>query len=115
MAIKFKDKDGTIPISEKQFTRLKVKGGYRLSDDEYDSLETVLGDAGLEYIAVKQAEIAGVTYDFIYDMEEEILYNLKDGVALVNEAAEIEYVSDDEPNSIQHHWKKLLLRLGIHQ
>ena len=115
MAIKFKDKDGTAPISEKQFARLKVKGDYRLSDDEYDALETVLRDAGLEYIAVKQAEFAGVEYDFIHDIEEGILYNLNDGIALVHEAAEIEYVSDEEIDLNQHYWKKLLLRLGIPQ
>lgn len=113
MAIKFKDTDGLAPISDKQFARLKVEGTYRLSDSEYDALETVLYEAKLEYIAVKQAEIAGATYDFIYDMEEEILYNLKDGINLVNDAADIEYVSDDEIDTIQHCWKKLLARLGI--
>lgn len=113
MAISFKDKDGTTPISEKQFARLKCKGDYRFSDDEYDAFEKVVYDAKLDYIAVKQAEIAGATYDFVYDMEEGILYNLKDGVALVNEAVEIEYVSDEEIDPWQSIWKKLLTRLGV--
>lgn len=113
MAIKFKDSDGTAPISEEQFTRLKCKSDYRFTDDEYDAFEKVVYDAKLDYIAVKQAEIAGVTYDFIYDMEEGILYNLKDGIALVEDAANIEYVSDEEIDPWQCIWRKLLIRLGV--
>jgi len=113
MGINFRDEDGTTPISEEQFTRLNCKSDYRLSDDEYDALEIVLANAGLDCIAVKQAEFSGTTYDFIYDIEEGLLYNLKDGIALVNEAAEIEYVSDDEIDLNQHYWKKLLVRLGV--
>lgn len=113
MAIKFVDSDGKAPISERQFARLKCRGDYRFTDEEYDAFEKVVYDAGLDYIAVKQAEIAGVTYDFIYDLEEGILYNLRDGVALVEDAADIGCVSDEEFDPWQYAWKKLLVRLGV--